>query len=202
MRIAYSALMSVLLASAVPSVCFAQVSVPCHSRDQTSKEVVPVATMTRLGDAIALADAQPEDVFVLGSAKLDMKDPACTKIVFTMTNATGSPISLTNVSLHGVRMTLSDSPVNGLPLKSACSIGIGSIDHRFVTNTTLAPGATVTVDMPVARGCPNLGRTVGFLVSIRSDGTDWWAGDTPHYEQTREAALLRRAFETLTATKQ
>lgn len=201
MRMAYSLLLTPLAVTAAPSVGYAQVLVPCQPRDEAIKEAVPVATVTRLGDAITLANAQQEDTFVLGAATLDMKDPKCTRIAFTMTNATDTPISLANVSLHGVRMTWTDSPLHGFPLKSACSITVGSIDHRIAKNTTLQPGATLTVEMPIARGCPALGRTVGFFVSIRSDGTPWWSGDTSVEEQTAEAALFRKAFETLTAPK-
>jgi hypothetical protein len=117
-----------------------------------------------------------------------------------MTNVADAPVLLTNVSLHGVRMNLSDSPAQGLPLKSICSTDVASIDHRMVKDTTLQPGATITVEMPVARGCPALGRTVGFLVSIRSDGTHWWGpGEAPVQEQTEEAARLRKAFQALIA---
>src|SRR3954466_295590 len=202
MRIAYSALMTLLLSSAVPSVSFAQVLVPCQPRDEAIKDVVPVATVTRVGDAIALGDAQPTDTLVLGAATLDMKAPKCTKVAFTMTNATNAPIALTNVSLHGVRMTRTDDPAAQRPLTSACSISIPTLDRRFLKDTTLPPAATVTVVMPVARGCPKLGQTVGFLVSVRRDGTQWWSGDTPQQDGTREAALLRTAFETLVASKQ
>jgi hypothetical protein len=206
MRIAYAALMSLLLA-AVPSVGFAQVVIPCSpqaaSRDGAIKDVVPAATVTRLGDAIGLADARQADTFVLGAATLDMKDPACTKVAFTMTNATDAPISLTNVSLHGVRVN--SRPEDGR-LKTACSISVPSVDHRFLKDDTLRPGATVTVEMPIALGCPALGKTVGFLVSIRSDGTQWFDGKRvewgPDPAYVQEDALLRKAFEKLLSQAQ
>lgn len=202
MHLAYSALISLLLASAIPSVSSAQVLVPCLARDEAIKDVVPVAAVTRLGDAIALADAQQADTFVLGAATLDMTDPKCTRVAFTMTNATGAPISLTNVSLHGVRVN--SRATDGL-LKTSCSITIPTVDRRFSKDTTLQPGATVAVEMPIARGCPALGKTVGFLVSIRSDGTPWFQGEPapsgPFPAELQEAALLRKAFETLVASK-
>lgn len=191
-------LMSFLLV-AIPSVSFAQVVVPCRSLDVTTKALLPVATVTRLGDAIALADAQPRDTFVLGAATLEMKDPACTKIAFTMTNATDAPIALTNVSLHSVRVNAGAADGR---LYTACSTDIPTVDRRFSKDATLQPGATVSVEMPIARDCPSLGPTVGFLVSIRSDGSHWWLGDTPVEFQTAEAARLRKAFETLVASKQ
>src|SRR4051812_7941951 len=202
MRLGDCGLMGLLLV-AVPSVSFAQVVVPCVRGDVTTTANVPVAVVTRANDAIAVADARPYDTFILGTATLDKRDTACTKVAFTMRNATDQPIPLTNVDLHGVRVNRRQTDGH---LSTACSIGVGPIDRRFTRDTTLQPGATVTVEVPIARECPLLGDTVGFLVSIRSDGTTWvgdgrpvWPGPDPRTVQ--ENALLQAAFGALITPK-
>src|SRR4051812_15681938 len=96
MRIVKTAWISFVLAG-IPSVSFAQVIVPCFGQGHTTTTRIPVAAVTRLEDPVGLANSQPEDTFVLGAATLDMRDPACTRIAFTLINQTETPLSLANV---------------------------------------------------------------------------------------------------------
>ena len=94
MRIVHTALMSLLLGSAIPSVGFAQVLLPFEGKpwpryDEHLNRAVPVATVSRVGDIFALAGGRiVEDghgePFVLGAATLDLRDPSHAKVVFTM----------------------------------------------------------------------------------------------------------------------
>jgi hypothetical protein len=121
MRIAYPALMALLVASAVPSVGSAQVRTPFRSPtpDQRFDHVVPVATVSLVGDIVALAGARTVqdpsgEPFVLGAATLDLRDPAHAKVVFTMTNVTEMPILLNEVEIMRGRWFLR-SPTMGAP---------------------------------------------------------------------------------------
>jgi hypothetical protein len=63
LRIVHTALMSLLLGSAVPSVGFAQVLTPFESNprpayDERLTHLVPVATVSRVGDIVALDGAR------------------------------------------------------------------------------------------------------------------------------------------------
>ncbi|HEX5473069.1 MAG TPA: hypothetical protein VFX12_00295 [Vicinamibacterales bacterium] len=180
-----------LVACTVPSVSFAQVVIPCPAgREAPLDHVVPVATVSRPGDAMALADARQGDGFVLGAATLDLKDPACPRVAFTITNPTQRAIPWQDVTLHAVRVNA--APEDGA-LRIACSWTLSMIRWE-PKDSAVQPGSTATLEMPIAGGCRALGSTVGFLVSIRSDGTFWGGSRAAWHE---ENARLRRAFETL-----
>lgn len=173
MRIAYTLVLAVVTVSALSSVAFAQVVIPCvaQSDEETldHTRVVPVATVTRDREAVGLAKPQPGDGFVLGTATLDQKDPACTKIVFTLTNPTPTPISLATVSLHSFRVKGDD---NGR-LHWGCSYTIPGVGRPYLKSDfgTLQPGATVTVEMEIAPRCgTNAGETAAFMVTVGTAG--------------------------------
>jgi hypothetical protein len=210
MRIAYSGLITVLVASALPSVGFAQIVIPYTKADSSRTDrldhAVPVATVTRTGDAIVLGDPILGVGFVLGAAKLDIKDPGKPMIVFTMSNGSETPIPLSSVLVHvaTVNALVDDSAALFVP----CGYGGRLTDmlrvHNVVSgDTTLRPGATVTLTMPVGPHCgpdkdgrprPN----VGFLVHLIGDGTFWTDGNPAQWgPQLPEDALLRSAFEKL-----
>ncbi len=174
MRIAYSAFATMLLVSAVPSVSVAQILVPytklAASRVARLDHVVPVATVTPAGDAITLADAKPDVDLVLGTATLDIRDPDHPMIVFTVSNGTERPIPPSSVEVHVATVHASR---DGAPMVSLCHYS-GSLQSLLLNhpgssglpNATLAPGAKVTMAMPVgpsncAVGRPNV--PLGFL---------------------------------------
>jgi hypothetical protein len=199
MRIAYSAFATMLLVSAVPSVSFAQMLVPYTqveaSRVARLDHVVPVATVTPPGDAITLADPKPKpDVdLILGTATLDIRDPDHPMIVFTVSNGTDGPIPPSSVHVHVATVYASR---DGAPVVSLCGYS-GSLQSLLLNhpgssglvNPTLAPGAKVTMAIPVgptncAVGRPNV--PLGFLVHLSSDG----------YRALHDrTARLRRALE-------
>ena len=104
MRATYSVFATILLLSAVPSVSFAQIVVPYGhgygNHVARLNHVVPVATVTPPGDAITLSDPKPGVDLVLGTAKLDIKDPDHPMIVFTVSNRTERPIPPSSVDVH------------------------------------------------------------------------------------------------------
>src|SRR6478672_11028678 len=105
MRVAHSALMSLLLASAVPTYALAQVlTLPAYAspHPQSLDHTVPVATVSLVGDVVTLGGARIVqdsygEPFVLGAATLNLSAPSQPKIVFTMTNGTEVPIPLKDV---------------------------------------------------------------------------------------------------------
>jgi hypothetical protein len=219
MRIVHIALTSLLLGGAVPSVSFAQVVIPytkaAASLVDRLDHSVPVATVVRSTDsAIGLAYPKPGDGFVLGSAKLDLKDPDHPMVAFTMTNGAQTPMLLSTVitSVWRVNSRAEDG-----------HIAISCMTEPWLSkpgpaDTGLQPGATISVEMPIAPRCgPGLGETVGFLVYLHSGGVAWvhaeyeelkarneadpnrWGPDPAAVE---ESAFLHRAFEKLLSLSQ
>ena len=209
MRIAYSALIA-MVATAVPSIGMAQDLKPFPShRNQALDHVVPVATLSPLGEPMALADGrpvqdEPGESFVLGTAILDLREPAHAKIVFAMTNATQMPMPWSTVSLRVVRATL--LPDDGGPF-FGCQIS-GRAGHQG----DWQPGATVTVELPIAPNGNCLkdrkSEPQAFLVFVQSTGTPRYARqsgqDRAELNRTwnGDKALLRTAFEKLTSPGQ
>ena len=203
MRCVHTAVLTLLAASAVPSVAFAQIVIPYrnfHSADRLD-HALPVATVTRTGDPIALVSPQAGDGFVLGAATLDLKDPDHPMIVFAISNGREMPIPLSRV---GVNVRAVNAPADDGALLFVCGYS-GYLTnimmaHRAVSvDTTLQPGATLTVAMPVGPHCHpyadgrQQGPLVGFLVHLEySDGPVNWGAR--HAEIN---ALSRSAFEKL-----
>ena len=195
-----TAVLTLLVTSAVPSVGFAQLVIPyTQSYDNLVDRldhVLPVATVTRPVDGIALADPHPGDGFVLGGATLDLKNPDRPVVAFTMTNATEMPILLSTVYVHEVRVNL---PSADGSVVVACSTSPW-LSHPGQGDKALQPGATVSVRMPIAPRCgPTLGATVGFLVYLQAGG--------PSFAESRSTwdqhhAMLRKAFEQLRSQAQ
>jgi hypothetical protein len=195
MRTTHSVFATILLLSAVTSVSFAQIVVP-YGRDGNHvgrlDHVVPVATVTPPGDAITLADPKPGVDLVLGAAKLDIRDPDHPMIVFTVSNGTERPIPPSSVDVHVASVYAGR---DGAPMVSLCGY-MGSLSSLLTNhpgsselgNATLAPGATVTMAMPVGpSNCSRFGGpNVGFLVHLTSDG---------HPPLPDRVARLRRALE-------
>jgi len=163
----------------------------------------PVATLNLVGDMVALADARivqdpSGEPFVLGAATLDLRDPARAKIVFTMRNASDMPMPWNTVELSVRRVTL-------LPDSDRLFFGC-ALSGRAGRQGTWQPGATVTVQVPIApnANCLRLRKSEpeGFLVYAGSvlPHPDVLAGpDDAGWKEVgrRENALFRRAFEKL-----
>jgi hypothetical protein len=206
MRIAYPTFAALMLAGAVPSVTFAQIVVPYGKADHVDRldHVLPVAVVTRSGDAIALTDPKPGAGFVLGAATLDITDPEHPRIVFTVGNATQTAIPLSRVHVHVATVNALADDESALFVPCGYSGWMSSLLRRAGSGVTvLEPGATLTLAVPVGPHCgpdkdgrprPN----VGFLVHLGSDGTPWVAGPRaewgPAPSQLAEDALLRSAF--------
>jgi hypothetical protein len=195
MRMTSSVLATILLLSAVPSVSVAQIVVPYRpdgNHVARLNHVLPVATVTPPDDGIALADPKPGVDLVLGTAKLDIRDPDRPMIVFTVSNRTETPIPPSRVDVHVASVYAGK---DGEPRVSLCGY-MGSLQSMLVNNprssgienATLAPGATVTMTMPVGpspcilSGAPS----VGFLVHLTSNGLP---------ARSDSVARLRRALE-------
>jgi hypothetical protein len=201
MRIAYSVLITAVMASTVPSVSFAQVLRPFDPHgdyDQRVDHVVPVATVSRVGDIATLADARivqdaSGEPFALGSAKLDLRDPSHAKLVFTMTNSTDKSIPWTSVKVREVRVAT--DPGDGRPFFGCQIVGAAGRDGTWESN------ATVTVEIPIAPPCPRF-ELEGFLVLIGLDRHSHSSADEIDQREVtilweQEKALLRRAFDKL-----
>jgi hypothetical protein len=158
MRIMKAAVLTLLAASAGPSVGFAQIVIPYTKAEESHVDrldhAVPVGTVTRTGDPIALATPQPGDGFVLGAAKLDIKDPDHPMMVFTIGNGSGAPIPLSSVMVHVA--TVNTRVDDSAALIVACGYGFGArltdimtVHHAVSGDTTLRPGTTLTLAMPV-----------------------------------------------------
>ena len=156
MRIVHTALLSLLLGSTVPSVGFAQVLTPFESNpmpayDQRLRHLVPVATVSRVGDIVALDAARTvEDgrgkPFVLGAASLDLSDPARAKVVFTMANVTQTPVLLNDVEIFEWRVcSTTDARYQGFVA--------GRAGGYSGATAELKPGAKVTVEIPIGPSC-------------------------------------------------
>lgn len=210
MRIMQAAVLTLLVASAVPSVGFAQIVINTpHRWNHVDRldHVLPVATVTRTGDSIALVKPQQGDGFVLGAAKLDIKDPDHPMIVYTISNGSETPIPLSRVDVHVVTVNalVDDSAALSVP----CNYGgrltsMMTESQRKSEDTTLRPGAAVTLAMPVGPRCgpdrdgrprPNVGFLVHLTTVQTSDGTYAHGGAADH-------ALLRSAFEKLRSQSQ
>jgi hypothetical protein len=201
MRIASSTVAALLVVGAIPSLAFAQIVVayppgpPSHVA--RLDHAVPVATVTQLNDPIALADAKPGVDFVRGAATVDVGDPDHPKIIFTVSNQTASPIPPDNVFVHVASVYPGR---DGEPAVSLCGYN-GRLSEMLKTpgsspaaNATLAPGATVTIAIPVGPGpCVRQDpqQNVGFLVHLTGDGRHHFAGDD--VPRLREALAALRA---------
>jgi hypothetical protein len=179
-------LMSLILASALPSVASAQVLTPFDENpgriyDQHLDHSVPVFTVSRVGDIVALSGARIVDddhgePFVLGAASLDLRDPVHTKVVFTITNVTDAPIPLDDVVIHEA---------------SLCSLNNSGSDHAFALpqsggraggfhgTAQLQPGQRVTIQIPIPPSCEHKAKvrgketqeqTLGILVKVVRPG--------------------------------
>jgi hypothetical protein len=171
MRIAYSAFVALMLVSAVPSVSFAQIVIPYSDADVRNVDrldhPVPVATVVPATESvIALDHPKTGDGFVLGAAKLDLKDPDHPMVVFSMTNAAQTPMMLSTVLVDILRV---NSRAEDGAISIKCRTGPW-LSRQGRGDTALQPGATITVEAPIAGRCPALGETVGFLVYLQSDG--------------------------------
>ena len=210
MRMGHPVLMSLLLGSAIPSVAFAQAFLAeSHLRhDLYLDHVVPVATVSRLGQPIELADAHrvqdaSGEPFVLGAATLDVSDPSHATVVFTLTNATETPIPRKSVyvweysvwrdkrglvipSIDGILNPNRSDPWRiGFP-------GYGVTLSAWDVPETWQPATSITLRMPISQ-VPKTGEgeLQGFLVFV-----EWFGQGRPHLgEQNRD--MLRRAFLTL-----
>jgi len=217
MRIAQSALIGVLLVP-IPSVSSAQVVIP-YTRAEANRvdridHAVPVATVIRSTDsAIALPYPEPGDGFVLGAAKLDLKDSDRPMVAFTMTNAAQAPMPLSDVIADVFRV---NSRTEDGRIAIACMTGpwLGKPGRG---DTALQPGTTVTVEVPIAGRCPALGETVGFLVYLHSNAKAWVHAEHealqalneahpnrwgPSPQEIEQDAFLHKAFAKLVSLSQ
>jgi len=195
MRTTYSLFAAILL-SAIPSASVAQIVVAYPPIDAPRvarlDHIVPVATVTPPGDAITLADPKPGVDLVLGAATLDIRDPGRPMIVFTVSNGSESPIPPSSVDVHVATVYANR---NGAPTVNICgTMGplSGLLDRpgsSGLGNATLAPGATVTMAMPIGPTNCVVGQSnvpLGFLVHLTSAG---------HPALHDRVARLRRALE-------
>src|SRR6187200_2338776 len=104
MRIVHSAFAILMAVTAVPAIGSAQVRALEVYKPFSLDHAVPVATVSLVGDIVALdgarivQDAYGEP-FVLGAAKLDRR-VSQTKVVFSITNASEKPIRLQDVVIY------------------------------------------------------------------------------------------------------
>jgi hypothetical protein len=211
MRIAQSVSLGLLLAT-VPSVSFAQIVLPYSAGEANHTDrldphhldhTLLVATVTRVGDGVALTNPQQGDGFFIGDATLDLKNPDRPMVVFTMTNGTESPIPFSRIDIHVATVNASTGNAS---LAVSCGYGGVSlttflnVKHVTYKETALSPGATLTVAMPVGPHCgPDTygpRPAIGFLVHVSSDGTGARLADPV------EDAFLRSAFEQLRSQTQ
>jgi hypothetical protein len=201
MRITSSTVAALLVAIAVPSFGFAQIVVayppgpPAHVA--RLDHAVPAATVTQPSDPIALANAKPGVDFVRGAATVNVDDPDHPKILFTVSNQTASPIPPDSVFVHVASVYPGK---DGEPVVSLCGYSgrlsdmLKAPGSSAAANATLAPGATVTIAVPVGPGpCVQKDpqQNVGFLVHLTGDGTHHFAGDD--VPRMREALAALRA---------
>jgi hypothetical protein len=167
--------------------------------------VVPVATVSRLGQPIALADAHPVqdasgEPFVLGAASLDLSDPSHAMVVFTLTNATETPIPRKSVyvweySVWRDNRGLVIPSIDGVPYtnsrgqRGTYSPGYGVTLSAWDVPETWQPAATITLQMPISQ-VPKTGEgeLEGFLVFV-----EWFGQGRPRLGQLN-GDMLRRAF--------
>jgi hypothetical protein len=206
MRIVHTALMSLLLGGAIPSVGFAQVLLPFEGKpwpgyDEHLDHAVPVATVSRVGDIFALAHARTvEDghgePFVLGTATLDLREPSHAKVVFTMTNVMETPILFTDVMIDAA--TLCSVPDRAHPFalpQASAQPADGMHDPR-----AFQPGEKVTVQIPIPPSCGKGSEPLGILVRVGRPGPGEWSStpalraSTPFYV---DKELFFRVFDRL-----
>jgi hypothetical protein len=157
MRIAYSVVITLLAMSAVPAPISAQVLTPFANEphhwvaDMTKLDhPVPVAIVSRVGDSVildnprVLQDSSGER-FVLGTATMDLSDPALPRIIFGITNATTTPLPLRDVQI-------SEDSMFWLPGRARPLAAIGGKYGRASRAETavLQPGARVMVQIPIS----------------------------------------------------
>ena len=166
MRITYSALLTLLLANAVPSLVAAQdlsPNWPMPPYDQHLDHVVPIATVARVGGRLALAnprtvqDAQAEP-FVLGAATLDLTNPSRATVTLTVTNTTDRAIPWNDLMFEEVRICGVSGQTHGYP-----TVG-GRGGHP--SEGEVPPGAKISVLIPVAPNCAKEWDTEGILVFV------------------------------------
>jgi hypothetical protein len=159
---------------------------------------IPVATVTRAGDKMALTDAQSADGFMLGGASLNLTDPDHPEVTFSITNSTQMPIQLSTVHLQEVKVY---SRADGGPLIENC-VTAPWLAHPGAGDRALQPGAAVAVEMPIPQcGALGQGDLLAFLVFVQSDGgpTQWFASRSADDQPN---SIMRRAFETLRSQAQ
>lgn len=201
MRRACSGIVTLLAMCAVPPIDGAQQAVTVfdntpHDR-QRLEHPVPVATVSRVGDIVALGDARivpnpPGEPFVVGAATLNVSDPSHPRIGFTMTNTTPQPVDLSAVFVEANTMG-ADIQGNIRPLG-----GLSGLAGSPSGTEQLQPGATITVAMPIppmaVSACyldDKYGKRWGFLVLVgeypgpASNGVD---------REQRSWKLLNKAF--------
>ena len=175
MRVAYPALMSVLLASAAPTHALAQViSLPAYAypHPRPFDRAVPVATVSLVGDVVTLEGARIVqdaygDPFVLGAATLNLSSPSQPKIIFTMTNRTEVAIALKDVLVYERTMISAQSlrgVTVGAPFMPMGAAGWGP--GGYPEGELLQPGANLTVEVPLSPFGPESANPIGFVVFV------------------------------------
>jgi hypothetical protein len=196
MRCAYSAVVTLLAVWAVPSASATQQMLtlfdnPFH--DQHLDHAVPVATVSSIGDIVALGNARivqdaSGEPFILGTGTMNVTNPFRPRIGFTMTNTTQQPIQLSDVFIEATTMVAENEGsvryLSTLEGQAASPWG----------NEQLQAGATVSVDMPIPAPYDRKdGRTWGFIVLVEKypgpDRAAWERGEK----------LLSKAFLALTS---
>jgi hypothetical protein len=208
MRIVRAAVMSLMWIGVVPRVSVAQVTSPFDSSpgptsDERLDRVVPVATVSRVGDIAALDRARTVqdgrgEPFVLGAAALDLHDPVHAKVVFTMANATNAPILLDDVVIEEVR--LCSVPDRNHPFAVPMIAGRAGGYHG---TGELPAGQRIAVQIPIAPNCGVKGsNTLGILVGVHRPGPREFSStprpaDNTEFHVTKE--LFFRVFDRLRA---
>lgn len=187
MRIASTALMILVAASAARSVAVAQILTPPWDAnyDQRLAHPVPIATVSRVGDIVAVDGSRTVDdgrgePFVLGNAMLDLHDPVHAKVVFTMSNATEAPVLLEDIMIVETRWCSVPDQNHPLAYPSAGYRAAGRYDP-----TQLQPGEKVTIQIPIAPSCPVFKgvETLGVLVEVGRPAPQEWSS-TPELRAT------------------
>jgi hypothetical protein len=199
MRVVYSAFVTLLAVCAAPSTGVAQVLLPFEGKpwpgyNERLDRAVPVATVSRVGDIFALADARiVEDghgePFVLGSATLDLRDPAHAKVVFTMTNVTGTPILFTDVMIHEVLLCATGDRERPFAFPQ---VGARPADGMYDPRV-FQPGEQVTVQIPIPPSCPMRSEPLSILVRVGRPGPGEWSS-TPVLRANTHLPLNRDLF--------
>jgi hypothetical protein len=213
MRIAYSAVVALLVIGAVPPVGVAQVlTLDQHGYRWSLDHAVPVATVSLVGDIVALGGARVVqdtygEPFVLGAATLDVTVPGRAKVVFTMTNATEMPIRLKDVLVYE-RTMVSSTYLRGVTVGAPympLSVSGVIAGNPPKAGEELQPGASLTVEMPISAPLCHEAQcqTDGFIVFV---GRKLPHGDTSLDPTGRawlgENPLFTRAFLALVSPAQ